>query len=96
MYILDGQQRITSLYAVRRGLIYVANGQNGDREEIDYNDISINLALDLDTDEEVVLIDPPDNTPFITVYELLSGDFTDWMDKYEKDQLKKIEVYKKG
>ena len=37
MYILDGQQRITSLFAVRSGLIYIANGQNGDREEINYN-----------------------------------------------------------
>ena len=95
MYILDGQQRITSLYAVRKGLIYVADGKNGEKLEIGYKDITINLALDPDADEEVVLIEPPDDTPYISVHELLSGDFTDWMETYDKSELKKMETYKK-
>jgi len=95
MYILDGQQRITSLYAVRKGLIYQTNGKNGEKLEIDYKDLSINLAIDPDADEEVVLINPPENSPFISIHELLSGDFTDWMENYTKDELRKIETYKK-
>jgi len=70
MYILDGQQRITSLYAVRKGLIYQTNGKNGEKLEIDYKDLSINLAIDPDADEEVVLINPPENSPFISIHDL--------------------------
>ena len=38
-YVLDGQQRITSLYAIRKGIRITKEGN-----EIDYQDISINLA----------------------------------------------------
>src|SRR5690349_2752184 len=37
-YILDGQQRITSLYAIRKGIRITKDG-----DEIDYKDIFINL-----------------------------------------------------
>jgi len=94
LYVLDGQQRITSLYAVRKGLIYSMEGENGDNKEINYEDISIKLALDPDADEEVVLTEPPENGSYISVYELLEGEFTDWMEKYNKEELKKIEEYK--
>ena len=95
LYVLDGQQRITSLYAVRKGLIYTREGENGDKRKIDYTDISINLEPDPDADEEVVLIEPPDNALYISLHELLKGDFTDWMEKFGKDELRKIEIYKK-
>ena len=94
LYVLDGQQRITSLYAVRKGLIYSMEGENGDNKEINYGDISIKLALDPDADEEVVLTAPPENGSYISVYELLEGEFTDWMEKYDREELKKIEEYK--
>lgn len=38
MYVLDGQQRLTSLYAIRKGLRITREGK-----EINYKDISINL-----------------------------------------------------
>lgn len=94
-YILDGQQRITSLYAVRKGLIYQYISRNGDRMEIDYKDISIDLSMNPDADEEVVFTDPPPNSPFISVHELLSGNFTNWMKKYNEKELLKIETYQK-
>jgi hypothetical protein len=94
-YILDGQQRITSLYAVRKGLIYNYINRNGEKVEIDYKDISIDLSMDPDADEEVVLINPPDEKPFISIHELLSGNFTEWMRKYKEDELLKIEKYQK-
>jgi len=95
LYVLDGQQRITSLYAARKGLIYTKEGESGERGEIDYKDISISLAPDPNADEEVVLTEPPENDSYISVHELLKGDFTDWMEEYSKEELKKIEVYKK-
>ena len=94
-YILDGQQRITSLYAVRKGLLYKFVNKNGDRIEIDYKDISIDLSMDPDADEEVVLINPPDRPSYISVHELLSGTFVKWMKRYEEDELEKIETYQK-
>lgn len=94
-YILDGQQRITSLYAVRKGLIYKFINKNGDKMEIDYKDISIDLSLDPDADEEVVLVDPPEDKPYISVHELLSGTFTKWMKRYDEEGLEKIETYQK-
>jgi len=94
-YILDGQQRITSLYAVRKGLLYKFMNKNGDKIEIDYKDIAIDLSMDPDADEEVVLINPPEGAPYISVHELLSGTFTKWMKKYEEPELEKIETYQK-
>lgn len=87
-YVLDGQQRITSLYAVRKGLIIDRDGK-----ETDYKDISINLALDPDDDEQVVSVDPLEDTPSISVYKLLNASLTEFMEDYDKRQLKKIETY---
>lgn len=53
-FILDGQQRITSLYAVRRGLRITREGK-----EVDYCDIYIDLELEPGTDEQVVVASIP-------------------------------------
>lgn len=89
-YVLDGQQRITSLYAVRKGIRLTKEEQ-----EIDYKDISINLDLDPDADEQVVTVDPPEKATFISVYHLLNNDLTDLLDKFSRDHIKKIDTYKK-
>ncbi len=87
-YVLDGQQRITSLYAVRKGARLTKDGQ-----EIDYKCISINLALDPDGDEQVVTTDPPDGIPFISVYKLLNGGIATLAAEYGAF-LEKIDVYR--
>ena len=56
-YVLDGQQRITSLYAVRKGSRFSFR----DTKPINYGDICIDLSLDGDTDEQVVLTSPSEN-----------------------------------
>lgn len=53
-FILDGQQRITSLYAVRRGLRITREGK-----EVNYRDIYIDLELEQGTDEQVVVASIP-------------------------------------
>ena len=45
---------------ITRKKLYKVEGENGDRGEMDYKDISINLIPDPDSDEEVVMIEPPD------------------------------------
>jgi len=89
-YVLDGQQRITSLYAVRKGIRITKEGR-----EVDYKDISINLAYEPDEDEEIVGIEPPEDVPSISVYKLLNGSLMELIDEYEKNELKKIEIYQK-
>jgi uncharacterized protein with ParB-like and HNH nuclease domain len=46
-YILDGQQRITSLFAIRKGIRITKEGK-----EIDYRDIYVNLDYEPSSDEK--------------------------------------------
>lgn len=89
-YVLDGQQRITSLYAVRKGLIITKEGR-----EIDYKDITINLTLDPDDDETVIVTEPLQQARFITVYKLLNGRLPEFMDEYSREELDKIDIYQR-
>lgn len=89
-YVLDGQQRITSLYAVRKGLII-----NKDGKLLDYRDIFIRLDVDPDIDEQIVTTEPPQGTSSISVYKLLNGLLTEFLADYSKDELEKIEIYQK-
>lgn len=88
-YVLDGQQRITSLYAVRKGVIVEKDGR-----EIDYKDIGIDLSLDPD-DEEPVVFTEKNNDEWISIFDLLEGDIESLARKYAGEgQLKKISTYK--
>ena len=89
-YVLDGQQRITSLYAVRKGLRLTKDGK-----EINYRDITINLDLDPDADARVVTVAPPVDAASISIYRLLTGSLVGFLDEYSRAQLEKIEIYQK-
>ncbi|MBN1313811.1 MAG: DUF262 domain-containing protein [Anaerolineales bacterium] len=89
-YILDGQQRITSLYAVRKGVVY-----NAEAGAIDYHDICIDLDLDPNEDEPVVLVEPPENSAYISVFRLINGSLMGLIDDFNRDQLAKIEIYQR-
>ena len=71
-YVLDGQQRITSLYAVRKGVVYNRPGGS----TVDYKDISIDLSLDPESDEPVVFASKSNLDSTISVHELLSSPVT--------------------
>lgn len=89
-YVLDGQQRITSLYALSKGLRIDTT-----EEKIDYQDIYINLQLDPDTDEEIVTEGKPDGVPSVSVYELLNAGIKDFIKKYDDNSIEKIDIYQK-
>jgi hypothetical protein len=89
-YVLDGQQRITSLYAVRKGAIITKEG-----EEINYGDICILLDTDPDSDDQIVSTEPPENGTYISVHNLLTSDLTDLLQNYQVEHIKKIDVYKR-
>jgi len=87
-YVLDGQQRITSLYAVRKGLRITRDGR-----VIDYKDICIDLSVDADSQEECVFEEVPESTKAISVFKLLTQDITEF-DEFEKEERKKIHLYR--
>ena len=89
-YVLDGQQRITSLFAVKKGLIITKEGK-----EVDYKDISIDLSFDPDDDEQVIITDPSEEIRSVSVFKLLNGSLTDFLGQYDNDDIKKIETYQK-
>ena len=87
-YVLDGQQRMTSLYAVRKGVRLTRDGA-----EVDYKDIAIDLSAKPD-DDNVVLDSIPPKVPSIPVWELLSSfNPAALMEKYNKAHINLISTY---
>ena len=68
-YVLDGQQRITSLYAAFVG---AKIQKEGEKKVTDYNDIFVRLDLDLDSnDEQIIVSEKPPSSPSIPLCDLL-------------------------
>ena len=89
-YILDGQQRITSLYAIRKGIRISKDGK-----EVDYKDIFINLDYDPKNDEQIVVTEKLDGKRYVSVHRVLTSQVTDLLDEFpSRDVLKQIETYK--
>lgn len=86
-YVLDGQQRITSIYASMLGVKI---------EKEDYSQLYVDLTAD--GSQEIVILDVEGKTQdkFITINELLRGKMSDIFAKYGHDQeiLDKIDLYK--
>lgn len=87
-YVLDGQQRITSLYAVRKGVRITR-----DRKEVDYKDISIDLSIEVSQEEEVVFAEAKEGQPTISVYKLLNAGIAELAKEYG-DYLDAVSEYK--
>ncbi|MBS1996992.1 MAG: DUF262 domain-containing protein, partial [Cyanobacteria bacterium SZAS LIN-2] len=89
-YILDGQQRITSLYAIRKGIRITKDGK-----EVDYRDIFINLDCDLENDEQIVVTERQEGKRYLSVHRALTSQVTDLMFEFpERETLRQIEAYK--
>lgn len=89
-YILDGQQRITSLYAIRKGIRITKDGK-----ELDYRDIYINLDHDPENDEQIVVTERREGKRYVSVHRVLTSQITDLLDEFpNRDTLKQIEAYK--
>jgi len=89
-YILDGQQRITSLYAIRKGIRITKDGK-----EVDYRDIYINLDHDPENDEQIVVTERQSGKRYVSVHRVLTSQVTDLLDEFpNRETLKQIETYK--
>lgn len=88
-YILDGQQRITSLYAIRKGIRITKDGK-----EVDYRDIFINLDYDLEKDEQIVVTEKLDGKHYVSVHDVLSKPLGIFYKTLSHEQADQVEAYK--
>ena len=87
-YVLDGQQRITSLYAVRKGARLTRDGV-----EINYRDIVIDLSVNPEDEEEVVFDFEPDGHECISVFNLLNATVGKLVKNHPK-KIDRVSMYK--
>lgn len=88
-YILDGQQRITSLYAIRKGIRITKDGK-----EIDYKDLFIDLHYDPKEDEQIVVTEKRGGRLYVSVHDVLSKPLGTFYKSLTHDQADQVESYK--
>ncbi len=89
-YVLDGQQRLTTLFATLKGLKI----QRGEKQE-DFNDIYINLEANEENDDDIVVIDKEnlDETALIRLKDLLYGELS-LLFNFDKKYHSKLQDYR--
>lgn len=90
-YILDGQQRITSIYAALNGVKFIRD----DGKEEDYSSIYIDLDANIDDDIVILNVENKEEDTYISLVELMTGNISSIVAKYKNEyRLKKIDEYK--
>ena len=94
MYVLDGQQRITSLYAARQGAkIKKPSG----KKKWDYTDIYVNLDDGLDeSDDNIITATPEEREKCLPLRDVLGFDFKmskKLEEKFTGDQIDRVDRY---
>jgi uncharacterized protein with ParB-like and HNH nuclease domain len=88
-YILDGQQRITSLYAIRKGIRITKGGK-----ELDYKDIFIDLDYSPQNDEQIVVTEKQTGKQYVSVHDVLSKPLGTFYKNLPYEKAAQIETYK--
>lgn len=88
-YVLDGQQRITSLYAIRKGIRITKDGK-----EIDYKDIYVDLDYQAKVDEQIVVASKAEGKTYVSVHDVLTKKMSSFYKSLSSDQAEAIEDYK--
>ena len=88
-FVLDGQQRLTSLFAGLKGLKVKRDGKKEDNFE------DIVLDLNSSDDEKIVKLrsDILEKGSYISIKDLVDGEY-DILETYSKDHRKKIQKYR--
>jgi len=92
-YVLDGQQRITSLYAAYLG---AKIQKEGEKKITDYSEIYVDLDGDVENnDDQIVISEKPEEGTFITLHEILNfnDNLLEIKEKYTDEQFKRIHQY---
>lgn len=89
--VLDGQQRLTSLYAAVRGLTI----QRGSGASDDFSSICIDLDAEVDTETAIALHAVPadaDENRYVRLMDVLAEDF-DFLSKLSKERRDRLQSY---
>jgi len=92
-YVLDGQQRITSLYAAFLG---AKIQKEGEKKITNYADIYVDLDGNVENnDDQIVISEKPEEGTFITLHEVLNfnENLLEIKEKYSDEQFKRIHQY---
>jgi hypothetical protein len=92
-YVLDGQQRITSLYAAFLG---AKIQKEGEKKITNYAEIYVDLDGDVENnDEQIVISEKPEEGTFITLHEVLNfnENLLEIKEKYTDEEFKRIHQY---
>lgn len=91
-YVLDGQQRITSLYAAFLG---AKIKKEGEKKVTDYSNIYVDLDGDIENNDDQIVVSEKPEGFFITLHEVLNfnENLLDIQEKYSNEQFKKIHLY---
>jgi uncharacterized protein with ParB-like and HNH nuclease domain len=90
-YVLDGQQRLTSLYASLKGAKIKREGKH----ETDYSKLYVDLMVDGDESIVITDVEGREKNDFISINDLLEGDF-ELLASYPNLQKEKLKKYLKN
>ena len=89
-YVLDGQQRITSLFAAYLG----ADIQKlGEKKITNYGDIVVNLDVDINENDEQVISEEPVGEKYLSLCDVLNFSYSkgrELADRFSEEDLEKI------
>ena len=92
-YVLDGQQRITSLFAAYLG----AHIQKvGEKKITDYGNIVVNLDVDINDNDDQVITEEPVSEKHISLCDILNFSYSkakELSDRFSEEELEKIDAY---
>jgi hypothetical protein len=90
-YILDGQQRITSLYAAYNG---AKIQKEGEKKITNYSEIYVDLDADIENNDNQIVVSEKEDGNYITLHDLLKFKYSELKGKYSHDDIDKIQEYK--
>jgi len=92
-YVLDGQQRITSLFAAYLG---AQIQKTGEKKVTDYNGIVVNLDKNLGENDDQVITAEPTGEKYISLFDVLNFSYSkarELSEKFSEDELELINAY---
>ncbi len=92
-YVLDGQQRITSLFAAYRG---AEIQKTGEKKVTDYKDIVINLDNNISENDDQMITAEPTGGKFISLHDVLNFNYSkgrELSDRFSNEELDTINAY---
>jgi hypothetical protein len=94
-YVLDGQQRITSLYAAYLG---AKIRKHGEKKLNDYSSIVVNLDVDLTDNEQQIISEEPQGERYLSLSDVLNfmDRMTDIKDRFSDEDFRRIHSYSRA